>query len=121
ALPTIFVGIYKKKLFSLYLLIIFGSLITYQLVPSDETDLYQFYRFYKNVKALSFDAFFDILITKPDFVVYLAIYLFAKIGISGQVFFSVCTFFTLHLIYLTYNKFALRKEISNKYYFLGII
>lgn len=121
ALPTIFAGIYKKKQISLYLLIIFASLITYQLVPADDYDLYQFYRFYKDVKNLDFDAFFKILLSKPDFMVYLAIYLFAKAGLSGQVVFSICTFFTLHLIYLVYNKFALREEISNKYYVLGLI
>ena len=84
-------------------------------------DLYQFYRFYKDVHNLSLEAFYDILKTKPDFIVYLGIYLLAKLGFSGQVIFSLYTFITLHIIYLVYNKFALSDKISNKYYLLGII
>ncbi|MBS9461268.1 EpsG family protein [Flagellimonas sp. 389] len=123
ALPSIFVGIYNRNRVSLILLLILASLITYQLVPSETKDLYQFYRFYKDVKYIGFEEFLLKLTIqkKTDFVFYYGIYFFAKLGISGQVFFSLCTFATLYLIYLVYNKLVEKREISNKYYLLGIV
>ncbi len=123
ALPNIFISTYNRNKFSLILLLIFASLITYQLVPSDTKDLYQFYRFYKDVKDVGFEEFLRYLTLhkRLDFVIYFGIYFFAKLGFSGQLFFSVCTFITLYLIYSIYQKFIEKREVSNKYYFLGLI
>ncbi len=123
ALPSIFIGVYNRNRFSFILLLIFASLITYQLIPSDTDDLYKFYRFYRDVKDLGFGELLELLKyqKKPDFVVYFGVYLFARLGITGQLFFSICTFVTLYLIYKVYDKLTKNIEISNTYYFIGII
>lgn len=123
ALPSVFISIYHRNKFSLILLLVFASLITYQLVPSEPKDLYQFYRFYKDVKDINFNEFLSLLSyqRKNDFFFYFGIYFFAKLGISGQVFFSSCTFITLYLIYAVYDKIVEKIKVSNKYYFIGIL
>ncbi|MEW7279394.1 EpsG family protein [Aquimarina sp. 2201CG1-2-11] len=123
ALPSIFIGVYNRNRFSFILLLIFASLITYQLVPSETKDLYQFYRFYRDVKDIRFGELLELLKyqKKPDFVVYFGVYFFAKLGISGQLFFSTCTFITLYLIYKVYEKLNKNLKVPNVYYFIGII
>ncbi|WP_299434148.1 EpsG family protein [uncultured Aquimarina sp.] len=123
ALPSIFISVYNRNKFCLVLLMIFASLITYQLIPSETKDLYQFYRFYKKIKNIGFEDFLFTLSAQKrlDFVVYFGIYFFAKLGLSGQLFFAICTFITLYLIYAVYEKLVRDIEISNRDYFLGIV
>lgn len=121
ALPSLFYGVYKKNNFSLILLILFAALITYQLVPSDTKDLYQFYRFYKDSLNMSFSGFLDELSLKPDFIVYFLIYFFSKTGLSAQILFATLTFITLYNIYMVYNKVTQKIQLPNSYYFLGVI
>lgn len=120
-LPTILIGIYNKNKLSLILFLIFASLIMYQLVPFDNMDLYEFYRFYKDVKHTDIKGFFIEITDKADFIVYLIIYVCAKIGISGQVVFSILTFITLYFIYLVFNKIQSTHNVSKKFYLIGII
>lgn len=121
SLPFLFLGIYKQNKVSLILLLVFAALITYQLVPGESKDLYQFYRFYNHSLNFSFSEFIDVLFNKPDFVVYTGIYIFACLGLSGQLLFSIFTFITLYLIYNVYYKFVQDKNISSSFYLLGII
>ncbi len=120
SLPFLFFGIYKKNKISLILLMFFGALITYQLVPHETSDLFQHYRFYNQSLYKPIKIFIRELLNKPDFVIYLGSFLFAKIGLSPQLFFSILTYLTLFYMYKVYNK-LITNDVSKSNYLIGII
>ena len=95
----------RRSFYTLLISIFFG-LTASLLAPTG--DLYRLYITYFDFQESNFEGFLDLIALKPDFLFYLLLYVFAKIGLSIRliVFGLVFTYFHLSFKLLLKQKVA---------------
>ena len=96
SIPLIIFQLIKtRRTFYSILISTFFGLIASLLAPTG--DLYRLYIIYFDFQEFSFDAFTSFLSVKPDFLFYVLLYAFAKLGLSIRIiiFLMVFCFFQL--------------------------
>ncbi len=109
SLPLIIFQLIKtRRVFYTILISAFFGLTASLLAPTG--DLYRLYIIYFDFQEYSFDAFISFLGTKPDFLFYTLLYVFAKLGLSIRIiiFLMIFCFFQMSFNLLLKQ----RKKIS---------
>ncbi len=112
ALPGIVFGIIKKQRTALILFTIFVALIEYQLIPKTIDDLARHYALFEEMGDMSIKSFLNYLKTRPDFLFYWIMYMFAKMGLSARLFASFVVFLTLNNFFLVFYRFFKQSSVN---------
>lgn len=116
SLPTILLGLVKRRLISYIVYALFIAFISYMFIPTIEMDKSRHFEFYQYIKHFSLQEFFIYNFKdSPDFLFRLFLYLGSVIGISFHHIIFFVTFLTVYLIFLTYYKYIKNSGLSKRY------
>lgn len=122
SLPIILTGVYNKSKFHLYFFIFFVAYLSFLYIPHIENDRARYFEFYYAFKEFNFNYFLLFIAQgRPDFILHLLIFIFAKINLPIQGLLMLVTGFTVSVFYWLLFKIPKIEGFSNPKFYLTIL
>lgn len=113
SLPFIFFSILKKERFGLFVLSLFGGILSYSIVPNWALDLSRYYLLYERISQYGYEGFLEVINQHNDYVFFFIYYVFSLTGMHFQFMLfilSSLSFYTVLLVFdVLIKKQSLRK------------
>jgi hypothetical protein len=119
AIPSILFGLTKKNGFSLGLLLVTYTLLSYQITPYTDNDLAKHYRYFDLIENMNWNQLLELIKNRADSFFYLLMFIFSKVNLNAQSLFAFITFVILGNFLYVFHK--LFREIKIKTYLVGLI
>lgn len=122
AIPTIFLGVVNKSRFSLQLLVLLFSVVSFIYVPHVSNDRARYFELYVDFKDSTFiELFAYLMLTGQDFILQSMFYFASQINLPAQFVFAFTTAITTSLIFAVFYKITNQEETNVDLRFLSLL
>lgn len=121
SLPLIFYGIYYRERLGLFVLSLFGGILSFYLLPSWDLDLSRYYMIYDEISNGGWSGLMEVLNNHNDYVFFFIYYLFSLIGFKFQfVLFVLATLCYYSLLFI-FDSIVKKFNYSKDVYFIWML